>query len=273
MTAEPPRNDHDPSLIPSASVLLLRDDPEGLQVFMIVRHREIDFAAGALVFPGGKMDGEDCEAFWRSRVTGADDLDDYPFGLQIAAIRECFEECGVLLARTRESARTLGPLVDPAALEGLDEERLRLNLREVTFNAIVERHDLMLATDLLVPFAHWITPDMMPRRYDTHFFLVPCPGDQHAEHDGVEAVDSAWVNPARALHEAEEGKWTIIFPTRMNLRKLARSASRTEAIERAHGENVVTVKPWVEADGAGQVLCIPENAGYGAIREPLENLP
>ncbi len=260
-----------PVAVPSATVLLLRDSPEGVQVFMVVRHHQIDFASGALVFPGGKVDADDASAKVRARCTLECDFDDAGLALRVGGIREAFEESGVLLARRRGA--DIG-LVDPATLSDPEGARERLNAGELSMGDFLEAEDLELALDTLVPFAHWITPDMMPRRYDTHFYLAACPPSWNAIHDGSESVDSVWINPARALAEAAEGQWTVIFPTRMNLMKLARSTCVTQAIERARIERIVTVKPWIEDRGEeGQVLCIPTDAGYGAVTEPIENLP
>ncbi len=112
----------------------------------------------------------------------------------------------------------------------------------------------------------------MPKRFDTHFFLAEAPAGHGALHDGAESVDSVWINPARALAEAEAGCWTIIFPTRMNLIKLARSATVPEAMRAARASAIVCVEPWIEDTEDGPVLCISEEAGYGAVREPLDSL-
>ncbi len=258
-----------PDAVPSATILLLRDSPEGVQVFMVVRHHQIDFASGALVFPGGKLDGGDWDPAFRERCQGERGLDDDGLALRVGAIREAFEECGVLLARRRGEAG----LVDPAGIADFTAARDEIQTGKRSFAGFLAEHDLMLALDVLVPYAHWITPDMMPRRYDTHFYLAMSPASHEARHDGSESVDSIWINPARALAEAIEGTWTIIFPTRMNLLKLARSQSVMEALERAMAERIVTVKPWIEDREGTKVLCIPSDAGYGAVVEPLENLP
>jgi hypothetical protein len=119
-----------------------------------------------------------------------------------------------------------------------------------------------------VPFAHWITPEFMPKRFDTWFFLVAAPEDQVAVHDGREGVDSVWIRPADAIAEAEAGRRIIIFPTLLNVQKLGRSASVAEALAAAHREPIVTVLPRVFETAAGSVLRIPAEAGYGISRRP-----
>jgi 8-oxo-dGTP pyrophosphatase MutT (NUDIX family) len=240
--------------VPAATILLVRDAAAGLEVFMVERHREVDFATGALVFPGGKLEPGDREPGTLARCSACPGLSAHDLALRVAAIRETFEEAGVLLARPRGS---------PALV---DARRLRSIARRDALAALAEAEDLELAADLLVPFAHWITPEFMPKRFDTHFFLVAAPGDQAAAHDGSESVDSAWITPAAALAEAESGRRTIIFPTLANLRKLGRSRSAAEALERARRDPVVTVLPRVERRDGRAVVCIPPEAGY----EPSE---
>jgi len=122
----------------------------------------------------------------------------------------------------------------------------------------------------LVYFAHWITPERMPKRFDTHFFLAAAPPDQAAAHDGGESVDSVWIEPRLALAEADAGRRIIIFPTLRNLAKLARSHSVSEALGCAAREPVVTVLPWIEKGEAGLVLRIPEDAGYDVSAIPFQ---
>ncbi|MGH7210556.1 MAG: NUDIX hydrolase, partial [Acetobacteraceae bacterium] len=165
---------------PAATIMLLRDGTEGMEVFMVVRHHQIDFASGALVFPGGRAEPGDSAVAAGPRGGRAPGLDGDGLALRIAGIREAFEECGVLLAHPRGAT---GPL---------DAARLASLRQGMDFAALLDAENLELATELLTPFAHWITPPMMPKRFDTHFFLVPAPADQLAVHDGAESVDSVW---------------------------------------------------------------------------------
>jgi 8-oxo-dGTP pyrophosphatase MutT (NUDIX family) len=250
-----------PPPVPAATILLVRDAAAGLEVFLVERHHEIDFATGALVFPGGKLDPGDRDPRVLARCArGPDPPDEGALALRVTAIRETFEEAGVLLARPRGS----GELVDPARAREIGiRHRAPLLADALAVADIAEVEDLELATDLLVPFAHWITPEFMPKRFDTHFFLVPAPAGQAARHDGSEAVDSAWITPSLALAEAEAGRRTLIFPTLLNLRKLGCSASVAAALERARRDPIVTVLPRVERREGGAVVRIPPEAGYG----------
>ena len=127
------------------------------------------------------------------------------------------------------------------------------------------REDLELALDLLVPYAHWITPTALPKRFDTHFFITTAPADQLAAHDGSESVDSVWINPNRALEDARAGKYTIIFATRLNVEMLGRQNDVASALEAARSRKIVTVQPNAtkNPDGKGFILKIPLEAGYG----------
>ena len=253
-------------LIPAATIMLVRNGPEGLEVFMVVRHHQIDFASGALVFPGGKVDPRDTHESVRGRVDGAMGLDDFEFAMRVAAIREAYEECGVLLARAEGS----DALIDAARLAALEPHRDALNKGEIGIGDMLAGERLRLAADLLTPFAHWITPNMMPKRFDTRFYVAMAPEDHLAVHDGSESVDSVWIRPADAVREAEEGKRTIIFPTRVNIQKLGRHADVADAIETARGARIVTVLPQVTKNDAGApVLRIPAEADYDVTEEPL----
>jgi 8-oxo-dGTP pyrophosphatase MutT (NUDIX family) len=216
---------------PASTVLLLRDGARGLEVFMVVRHHEIDFASGALVFPGGRVEASDAV------LAGGDAAGAF----RVAAVRETWEECGVLLA---------APGTPPAA--------------EGDFAAMLAARGLVPDSDGLAHFAHWITPLTIPKRFDTHFFLAAAPADQDALHDGHEAVDSVWIRPTDALAAAQAGTRKVVFPTRMNLQKLAAHASVAEAFGAARATPVVTVLPEMRMTEAGRVLRIPIEAGYGA---------
>lgn len=144
--------------------------------------------------------------------------------------------------------------------------------RATSLGAIAGAHDLELALDSMVPFAHWITPVFMPKRFDTRFYLVPTPPDQVAVHDGGESVDSLWISPVQAIEDCRANRRRIIFPTLLNLIKLARSDSVAEAIERARREPIVTVLPTVGRGENGPVIRIPVEAGYDVSEAPLGDL-
>jgi 8-oxo-dGTP pyrophosphatase MutT (NUDIX family) len=252
---------HDPSAPrPASTILLLRDAPE-LQVLMVKRHHQIDFASGALVFPGGKSHEGDADPAWSDYASGWTGLDPVQRTLRVAAVREVYEEAGILLAHKRDGSG--GAIVTEAA------ERAAVDRGAIAFLDVVRRQDLALALGALTVFARWITPATMPKRFDTFFYAVAAPEDQIASHDGHEAVDAEWVTPREALRLAESGERTIIFPTRMNLQLLAEADSAADAIARAGSRSLVPVLPEViERDGQ-RLLTIPADAGYGTIAEPI----
>jgi 8-oxo-dGTP pyrophosphatase MutT (NUDIX family) len=239
-------------------VVILRDGAGGIEVFMVERHREIEFASGALVFPGGKVDAEDSRFAWAELAAHTLPAPDRSFF--VAAGRETFEEAGLMLARRRGS----DAIVDADTADGLvNAHRARLLKGETTFVDIVRSEGLVLAADLMVPFAHWITPERVPKRFDTHFFLVAAPVAQLGAHDGGESVDGLWIAPRHALADAQAGARTLVFATRMNLTKLARYRTVAEAVAATRAKPVVTVSPKVKRTPEGRWLQIPAAADYG----------
>jgi 8-oxo-dGTP pyrophosphatase MutT (NUDIX family) len=244
----------------ASTVLLARDGSKGIEVFMVKRHHKIDFASGAMVFPGGKVDDDDNDPALKLYSRGGDTMSAEQFSLAVAALRETFEECGVLLARPRGS----DDLVSAERLVDLEPWAVRMRDNEATMLEFIEAENLDLALDLLVHFAHWVTPPLMPKRFDTHFYLVAAPVDQIAVHDGSESVDSVWADPAQTIAAANANEVTLVFATRMNLTKLAFSKSTEEAMAAARTAPRVMVTPKLLSfeDGVRK-LEIPEEAGYG----------
>lgn len=253
-----------PTAVPAATMMLLRDGADGLEVFMVVRHQQIDFASGALVFPGGKADPADFDPALEPYLDGAAAKEDMR-AIQVSAIREAFEECGILLARESDGTG----LISAARLAELADYRDRLHAGELTILEFVDREDLRLACDQLTHFAHWVTPEAMPKRFDTHFFLAPAPTDHLALHDGHESVDSTWIRPDEALADAKAGKRTVIFPTLRNIEKLGHFATVQAAVDATDGTTPVTVLPWTEKRDDGTYLCIPVEAGYDISEEQM----
>jgi 8-oxo-dGTP pyrophosphatase MutT (NUDIX family) len=249
---------------PATTVLLLRPSQPGdaaspLEVFMVVRHHQIDSFSGALVFPGGKLEEADGAPSLRARCGGADKIDDAELKFRVAGVREAFEECGVLLARKRGHKALIGA----ADLKGIEERwRAKLAKDEASIVDMVEAEDLEIATELMTPYAHWITPTFVPKRFDTWFFLAEAPEDQVALHDGSESTDSVWIGAQEAIEEAKAGKRTLVHATTKNLELLAEGKTVAGAIAAAAARKIVTVLPWVEERDGKRFLHIPEGAGY-----------
>lgn len=241
--------------VPAATIMLLRDGAQGMEVFMVVRHHQIDFASGALVFPGGKTDRQDADPRVLSRLAEYPGASEGQSILRASAIREAFEESGILLARDPQ-----GRAVQPG--EQLDGWRAGLNDRSATLGDVIEQGALTLATDDLVHYSHWITPEFMPKRFDTHFYLARVPAGQVADHDGHENVDSVWLTPRQVIEDAQAKRRTVIFPTLSNVVRLAQFSSVAEAFEVIGRTPVVPILPWMEKRDDGRYVCIPKDAGY-----------
>jgi len=233
-----------------------------MEVFMVVRHHNSDVHAGALVFPGGRVDPEDYDLAVDAAMFPPQDGEDATMAvLRVAAVRETFEECGVLLARTRGEQA----LVSAARLQDIEaSHRAAMTRGKRTFGEILAAENLVLAPETMVYFANWITPERSAKRFDTHFFLAAAPPDQVALHDGHEAVDSVWIPPGTALERARAGTYRLMFPTQMNLQKLGRHQLPALAMDAARASRVVTVITKQERAGDGmRVLRLPLEADYG----------
>ena len=199
---------------PAATVMLVRDGDHGMEVFMLKRVASMDFAPSSMVFPGGGIDGRDDAELpwagpgvlaWAARLA----CDDHKARmLVVAAAREVFEECGVLLASETEA----GPLVD-AKDPKWRQARDQLNAREISLGELLARNSLLLRTDLLRAHAHWTTPTAEPRRFDTRFFVALMPEHQHADADTSEAEHGVWVRPADLLADCAAGQAQLLPPT------------------------------------------------------------
>jgi 8-oxo-dGTP pyrophosphatase MutT (NUDIX family) len=246
----------------ASTVLLLRDSKSAseIEVFMMVRHHQIEFNSGALVFPGGSIDKNDKEIVADATLhSGGEGLDADALGFRIAAIRETFEESGILLARPQGAPE----LVDAGrASEIATAHRAALNEGKITFQKVLADNGIVLALDELVPYAHWITPEGMPKRFDTWFFLAAAPPEQLGAHDGKESTDSIWVSPREALEGGETGRFKLPFPTTRNLIRLGKQTGVQAALADSKGRSVVTVTPVMTKTATGRQLRIPKEAGY-----------
>ncbi len=245
-------------LEPAATVLLIRDSTDGMEVFMVKRHHKMEFAGGALVFPGGKLDETDSDPGIRQYCGGSEYLSDAQLAMRIGGIRETFEESGVLLAR--EAGGT--ELLNGARSEALQPYRDRLNNGEVTIVDMAEVENIRYACDLMIPYGHWLTPPKFTRRYDTWFYLARAPEEQMASHDEGESTDSLWITPGQALEDAEERRRIFVFVTRINLKQLAESSNCAAAIAAAEKFDVRALSPEIEKTEDGAIFRIPKDAGY-----------
>lgn len=246
---------------PAASVLILRDEPE-LEVLMIERHAKSAFAGGALVFPGGRVDPGDAAPEWADHATG---LIDGIAASQIAAIREAFEESGVLFARDAN-----GDLASGETARAFRPWRARVEENDRSFLQLAREAGLRLACDLLTLFSHWVAPPGLHRRFDTLFFAARLPEGQEAEEDGDEATASLWIAPGAALSARNAGIRKIIFPTARILDLLALSSTADDALVAATLRRIEPVQPKLVVDAGRTFLTIPEGLGYPVTKEELD---
>jgi 8-oxo-dGTP pyrophosphatase MutT (NUDIX family) len=248
--------------------MLVRDaDGSTLEVFMLRRTLAAEFMGGAHVFPGGAVDAGDRAPELVARCHGRDDsaastqlgLHAGGIGFWVAAIREAFEEAGVLLARSAATGQPVD-LGEPGVAARLETARREVGRGERPFLEVVAGEDLLLDTGSLHLFSHWITPPGAPRRYDTWFFVAAAPEGHAYLHDDSETVASVWIRPADALAAAERGELEIIFPTMRNLEQLARFASAGELLEA-----VTASEPRVVADAGGARILLPGDPGYEGV--------
>lgn len=214
-------------VVPAATVTLVRDARAGIEVLMLQRNFESGFMPGVFLFPGGAIDPEDHAPGVLERCSGPDDGQasaalELPHGglaYWAAAIRESFEEAGVLLAYDEN-----GVLADPAEpqrVERFEDYRRRLNAGEPVLQTMLEREHLRLATDRLIYFSRWITPVNAPRRYDTRFFVAAAPAGQEGLADNVETIHQLWVVPGIALDRHRAGEFKMGTPTACTLEQFA----------------------------------------------------
>ena len=250
---------------PAATVILMREAEEsGFEIFIVKRSSRSSFGS-LYVFPGGKLDPEDTERDLYACCEGMNDeeasarlgIENDGLSFWIACIRECFEETGVLLTNPSDS------LIQE--YEKLSSLRKQLNNKEISFKDICISESLRLRTNNIVPCAHWITPAIEPKRFDTRFFLAKINSKQLASHDGFELTESFWIKPKDALVKLKEGKMNMILPTISNIEQLAEFSSAFEAFSyfEGLGNNAIeSILPkFVKQDGKW-VGFLPGEEGY-----------
>jgi 8-oxo-dGTP pyrophosphatase MutT (NUDIX family) len=249
---------------PAATVVLLRDTAAGLQVYLLRRLPSMAFAGGMQAFPGGAVDARDTDdaalgwlgpspADWASRLGTAEPA---ARGFVCAAIRETFEESGILLASFPDRS----PVVPTGA--AWEDARQALVARQLALSDLLERFCLAVRTDLLRAWAHWVTPRFEPRRYDTWFFLAALPDGQQARDVSGEADRAAWTRPGDAIAAAESGQVVMLPPTWAVLDQLASYETVAAALAAADNRSIETVTPgWI--DEAGEIrLVFPGEAAF-----------
>jgi 8-oxo-dGTP pyrophosphatase MutT (NUDIX family) len=250
---------------PAATVLTLRDTPNGYEILMVRRNVRSEFIGGVFVFPGGALDEDD----YAVPVFGLDDeraslrlaLTQGGLGYHVAALRELFEEAGLLVVCDEQGGEAL---YDDAAQRGrLDAYRAALNAKETTLSEVLRAEGVRLDLRRLEYLAHWITPVVMSRRFDTRFFVLQAPEGQRASHDQGETTDLRWLRPSDALVAHERGEIELVTPTIKNLQTIAQYSSTQEVVAFASAqEGIEAVQPRaIQRDGE-LVILLPGDDGY-----------
>ncbi len=250
----------------ASTVMLLRDLPAhegGVEVFMVRRMVQSEFMPDVYVFPGGSVIPDDrlleesadlCRtvAFSIADPEGRTLLGS---GLRAAAIRELFEEANVLLAYRDKHILAVGE----DAIPRFEAYRQALNERKGSLSTIVQAEQLVLATDALAYFAHWITPEGMPKRFDTHFFLAVAPTEQEALYDQLETSEGTWLRPTEVIERFQRGGMPVAFPTFHQLQDLSAFKSVREALEAVNTQYVPTHLPHLVEKEDRSYVYLPED--------------
>jgi 8-oxo-dGTP pyrophosphatase MutT (NUDIX family) len=258
-----------PPLAPASTVALLRPGIAGIEVFMVKRHTAVAVMAGAYVFPGGQLsldDGAGDVAALSDGLTGVRDrmdgvLDDEARAFHVAAARELYEEGGILLARNRDG-KAVGER--PGDIAALDREREAMaGGRRLVDILAAERW--RLALDWLALFAHWVTPDIEPRRFDAYFFLAVEPEAQDASHCGRETTVGTWIRPGEALSRGRRGEIALPPPTWTTLRQLEKFGTVEAAMAWARSCPVPRIQPKSMFQGTTRIITLPGDPSYPAV--------
>ena len=253
---------------PAATLVLLRDrSGGGVEILLMRRHLKSKFAAGDFVYPGGKIEAddnpEDAAAWCRglevkdaARRLSLEDAPRTAVGYWIGAIRETFEEAGLLLAVNAEGREVA------VSAPRFAEYRRACHADNRAFWTMIRTEGLRLTTDRLVYFAHWITPEEQPLRFDTRFFAAPAPAGQEATGDDFEMTDLKWLTPAEAVDAQRSGKITLRNPTVKNLMLFDGARTTAEALDGVRNREVRTIRPRIVMEGDQRKVLMPGDAGY-----------
>lgn len=245
---------------PAATVLIVRDDP--FEVLLVLRSAASSFFPAAYVFPGGRVEEHDHSDQWLPLIEHHDVLTPDERAFRIAAVRETHEEASILLADG-----LVPELSGDSEVDGADGAPVPVPPAApdaVAFQELVAEIGARLLLDEVVPYAHWITPEIAPKRFDTRFYLTRAPKGQLAQADAAETDDARWMSPADAVEMAMTGGLALPPPTLLNLMLLAESATVAEAIAAAKARPIIPIMPKTAPGADGNLhMVIPEEAGYG----------
>jgi 8-oxo-dGTP pyrophosphatase MutT (NUDIX family) len=263
---------HEVPLRDAATVMLVRDGADGVEVFMLRRNLNSDFVGGAYVVPGGGVDEGDGAPDVEDLCVGRDDatasallgVERGGLAYWVAAIRESFEEAGLLLAV--DDADSVVRFDDPIVNDRFVQHRRDVDSGSRALVDVVREEHLRLATDRIHYFSRWVTPLGAPRRYDTRFFIAHPPEWQEPVHDDHEVIANLWIRPSDALERHSRGEFELIFPTVRSLEALDRFGSAEEVV--AHAEaisHVEPIVPTIEDGDHGLRIVLPGDGSYDAV--------
>jgi len=261
----------------ASTVVLARNSPDGPEVFMLERNVKSEFVAGAYVFPGGAVDRHDGHEDLSAICAGLDDnaanqrtcMVSGGLGFWVAAIRECFEESGVLIACRNDVPIDFS---DTQVADRFSVYRESLNRREMSFSEICREESLVLPVDKLTLFSRWLTPLGMPRRFDTCFFICPLPDGQAPLHDGHETVNGLWCTPEQALSKGEAGEIKLVAATTKILETLRGHRSVADLIVAVTPTGAVsTICPTLIHDNNGKPTRVSIPMPDGEVEHELSN--
>lgn len=258
--------------------MLVRDTPGGLQVCMLQRTHTASFARSQYVFPGGRVDDADhgddfepiCDSLDDATASARLGLDHGGLAWYVAAIRECFEEAGVLLARRADDDEVLR-FDDPVVADRFNAARRGIHAGDGTLVELCVLENLVLLAGRLHFVAHWLTPIGERRRFDTRFFLAEAPPSQEPLHDDAETIDSRWVRPVDALSAWKRGELQMFVPTVASLEMLAAYGTVADAIAAAEAAPMPPmIEPRLVVDDAGRMIGVlhPDDAEYATTPVP-----
>ena len=253
---------------PAATLILTRDTDHGIEVLLLQRTWDAVFLPGYFVFPGGAVDAQETEA--RAHALGPGDaeisrtmsLDEGGADYMLAAVRECFEEAGILLAVDQE-----GRTIDRDHPVHADREAVFRG--ELTLAELCHRYGLTIPLDRLAYLSHWTTPPGPPRRFDTRFFVTTAPDGQVASHDGAETIDHLWITPAQALDDHRSGHRLLGLPTLRTVRVLNDFETTGALMRYAHANppDAYPSKPWPARKKGQPVMLEPGAPAYDEATE------
>ena len=275
------------TVIPSdaATVMILRPCPDAnvkdIEVLMVLRNRKSSFVPGYYVFPGGVVDPDDFGPEIENFILGMDRQEaaqrledmsppDKALGAWVAAIRETFEEVGILFAQRKDGA----PLTPGTGEENRQFDHYRKAIIEgkINFLQMLRKENLLLSLDRIHYFSHWITPELLPLRYDVRFFVTQAPVNQAVMHDGVELTGHRWIRPSVALDLYEQGKLGMVLPQIMTLQDISRFKTVAEVMDSAKKRHILSTLTLMKLVGDKDVEVMPDGTVYEN-RPPVYSWP